>query len=98
MILVNGYRRQAWLLKAVDRRLREELAKLDLRLNEAKSRVVDLSQGEAFGFLGFDFRRVRSTAGALAAAVHAEPEAADGVAAEAQGGVPALATLSPWGG
>jgi hypothetical protein len=35
----------------VDRRLREELAKLDLRLNEAKSRIVDLVQGEAFGFL-----------------------------------------------
>jgi hypothetical protein len=40
--------------------VREEFAKLDLRLNEAKSRIVDLSQGESFGFLGFDFRRVRS--------------------------------------
>jgi RNA-directed DNA polymerase len=63
VILVDGYRRHAWLLPAVDRRLREELAKLDLRLNEAKSRVVDLVQGEAFGFLGFDFRRVRSLRG-----------------------------------
>jgi group II intron reverse transcriptase/maturase len=51
VILVDGYRRHAWLLKAVDRRLREELAKLDLRLNEAKSRIVDLERGEAFGFL-----------------------------------------------
>ncbi len=50
--------------KAVDRRLREEFAKLDLRLNEAKSRIVDLAKGEAFGFLGFDFRRVRSLRGA----------------------------------
>jgi RNA-directed DNA polymerase len=63
VILVDGYRRHAWLLKAVDRRLREELAKLDLRRNEAKSRIVDLGQGEAFGFLGFDFRRVRSLRG-----------------------------------
>ncbi len=63
VILVDGYRRHAWLLPAVDRRLREELAKLDLRLNEAKSRIVDLGQGEAFGFLGFDFRRVRSLRG-----------------------------------
>ena len=63
VILVDGYRRHAWLLKAVDRRLREELAKLDLRLNEAKSRIVDLGQGGAFGFLGFDFRRVRSLRG-----------------------------------
>jgi RNA-directed DNA polymerase len=45
VILVDGYRRQAWLLKAVDQRLREELAKLDLRLNEDKSRIVDLGQG-----------------------------------------------------
>ena len=63
VILVDGYRRHAWLLKAVDRRLREEFAKLDLRLNEAKSRIVDLGQGAAFGFLGFDFRRVRSLRG-----------------------------------
>jgi RNA-directed DNA polymerase len=35
----------------------------DLRRNEAKSRIVDLGQGEAFGFLGFDFRRVRSLRG-----------------------------------
>ena len=62
-ILVNGQWRNGWLLRAVDRRLREELAKLDLRLNEAKSRVVDLTQGEAFGFLGFTLRRLRSTRG-----------------------------------
>ena len=49
--------------EAVGRRVREEFAKLDLRLNEAKSRIVDLAQGEAFGFLGFDFRRVRSLRG-----------------------------------
>jgi RNA-directed DNA polymerase len=56
-------RRQDWLIEAVDQRLREELAKLDLRLNEEKSRIVDLSRGESFGFLGFDFRRVRSLRG-----------------------------------
>jgi RNA-directed DNA polymerase len=63
VILVDGYRRHDWLLKAADRRLREELAKLDLELNEAKSRIVDLAMGETFGFLGFDFRRVRSRRG-----------------------------------
>jgi RNA-directed DNA polymerase len=62
-ILVNGQWRNGWLLRAVDRRLREEFTKLDLRLNEAKSRVVDLTQGEAFGFLGFTFRRLRSPRG-----------------------------------
>ena len=63
VILVDGHPRQAWLLRAVNRRLREELAKLDLRLNEAKSRVVDLRKGEAFGFLGFTIRRVQSRRG-----------------------------------
>ena len=44
----------------MDRRLREELAKLEVEVNEEKSRTVDLAKGESFGFLGFDFRRVRS--------------------------------------
>ncbi len=63
VILVNNDRRQDWLMEAVPRRLREELAKLDVRLNEEKSRIVDLSRGESFGFLGFDFRRARSLRG-----------------------------------
>jgi RNA-directed DNA polymerase len=63
VILVNGQWRNGWLLRAVGRRLREELAKLDLRVNEVKSRVVDLIRGEAFGFLGFAFRRLRSAWG-----------------------------------
>jgi len=64
VILVDGYRQHDWLLRAAHRRLQEELAKLHLRVNEDKTRVVDLSQGESFGFLGFDFRRVRSRRGA----------------------------------
>ena len=63
VILVNHARRQDWLVEAINRRLREELAALDVRLNEEKSRIVDLSRGERFGFLGFDFRRLRSLRG-----------------------------------
>ena len=63
VILVHNDRRQDWLVEAVNQRLREELATLDVRLNEEKSRIVDLSRGESFGFLGFDFRRVRSLRG-----------------------------------
>ena len=47
VILVDHDRRQDWLVETVARRLREELAKLDLRLNEEKSRIVDLSRGRA---------------------------------------------------
>jgi RNA-directed DNA polymerase len=63
VILVNQDRRQDWLVEAVNQRLREELATLDGRLNEEKSRSVDLSRGESFGFLGFDCRRLRSLRG-----------------------------------
>src|ERR671922_1851390 len=63
VILVDAYPQHDWLLKAVEKRLREELATLQVAINEEKSRVVDLAQGEQFSFLGFDFRRVRSRRG-----------------------------------
>src|SRR6516225_9176678 len=63
VILVDAYPRHDGLLRAVDKRLREELAKLHVELNEEKSRVVDLGKGESFGFLGFEFRRIRSLRG-----------------------------------
>jgi RNA-directed DNA polymerase len=63
VILVDANPRHAWLLTAVNRRLREELAKIQVELNEEKSRVADLAKGESFGFLGFQFRRVRSLKG-----------------------------------
>src|SRR5215510_1377582 len=63
VILLDGHSRQAWLRRAVEKRLREELAKLQVEVNEEKSRRVELEQGESFGFLGFEFRRVRSRRG-----------------------------------
>ncbi len=48
---------------AVEKRLREELAELQVEINEEKSRIVDLGRGDSFGFLGFDFRRIRSQRG-----------------------------------
>ena len=63
VVLVDGYPRHARLAQVAERRLREALAQLDLQVNEEKSRIVDLSQGGSFGFLGFDFRRVRSRRG-----------------------------------
>jgi RNA-directed DNA polymerase len=61
--LVHHDRRQDWLVEAGGRRLREERAQRDVRLHEEKSRIGDLSRGESFGFLGVDFRRVRSLRG-----------------------------------
>lgn len=63
VILVDGYRRWKWLLERAYRRLLEELAKLDVGVNEEKTRLADLTKGETFSFLGFDFRRVRTRSG-----------------------------------
>ena len=63
VIVVDAYPQHDWLLKAVETRLREELATLQVAINEEKSRIVDLAQGEHCSFLGFDFRRVRSRRG-----------------------------------
>jgi RNA-directed DNA polymerase len=60
VILIDSHPRHDWLVKAVDRRLREELGKLRVEINEEKSRMVDLSKGEKFSFLGFEFRRLLS--------------------------------------
>ena len=64
VILIDAHPRHDWLLPAVEKRLREEFAALQVEINEEKSRIVDLSRGESFGFLGFDFRRIRSRGGA----------------------------------
>jgi RNA-directed DNA polymerase len=63
VVLIDAFQRHDWLLTAVMKRLREEFAKLDVEINEDKSRVVDLGRDESFGFLGFDFRRTRSRRG-----------------------------------
>ena len=63
VILVDAYQRHDWLLAAVDKRLREEFERLQVEVNEDKSRIVNLAKGESFGFLGFEFRRVRSLRG-----------------------------------
>jgi RNA-directed DNA polymerase len=60
VILVDAYKRHDWLIGAVEKRLREEFDKLQVEINDEKSRTVDLGRGESFGFLGFDFRYLRS--------------------------------------
>jgi RNA-directed DNA polymerase len=63
VIRVDGYRKGEGLAQAVDRRLLQELAKLDVQLNPDKTRWVDLTQGESFGVWGFDFRQVKTRRG-----------------------------------
>jgi len=88
VILIDAHPRQDWLLSAVEKRLREELAALQVEINEEKSRRVDLSRSESFGYLGFDFRRVAQPSWVLASKLHAKAQEAHCAVTETQGGIP----------
>lgn len=63
VITVSGHHtKRGWAERAL-LRLREQLAPLGVELNTEKTVVVDTLRGDAFGFLGFDLRRVRKRAG-----------------------------------
>jgi len=63
VITVDGHHsKRGWAERALQR-LQEQLAPLGVELNEEKTKVVNLLKGEAFGFLGFDLRRVRKSKG-----------------------------------
>jgi len=61
VILIDSHPRNDWLMRAVEKRLREELAKLRVEINEEKSRTTDLAKGGSFAFLGFEYRLVPVT-------------------------------------
>jgi group II intron reverse transcriptase/maturase len=63
VITVSGHHtKRGWAERALQR-LQEQLAPLGVELNQKKTKVVDTLKGEAFGFLGFDLRRVRKRKG-----------------------------------
>jgi len=63
VVLVDGFGKWEWLLKAAYKRLVEEFEKLDVQMNQEKTRIVDLSRDETFSFLGFEYRRVKTRRG-----------------------------------
>ncbi len=50
VILVHGHPGEDWLLAAVQKRLKEELDKLDVQMNQEKTKVVNLKEEGCFGF------------------------------------------------
>src|SRR5487761_561671 len=63
VIAVSGHHtKRGWAERALQR-LQEQFEPLGVELNGEKTKVVDLLKGEAFGFLGFDLRRVRKREG-----------------------------------
>ena len=59
VILINGHQALSWLVKKAERRLKEELSRLGVQLNSEKTKIVEMEQGETFGFLGFDYRLIK---------------------------------------
>src|SRR5262249_21611441 len=55
VVLVDAHARLDWLIEAINKRLREELARIQVEINAEKSRLVDLSKGESFGFWALSF-------------------------------------------
>lgn len=63
IITVSGHHtKKGWTERALQR-LQEQLTPLGVELNKDKTKVINALQGEAFGFLGFDLRRVKTRDG-----------------------------------
>lgn len=59
VITVSGHHtKRGWAERALQR-LKEQIASLGVELNLEKTKMVNTLNGDAFGFLGFDLRRVR---------------------------------------
>ena len=63
VILIDGYNKWRWLVKAVFKRLKEELDKLEVSINQDKNKIVDLTKEGEFSFLGFSFTRMKTLQG-----------------------------------
>jgi RNA-directed DNA polymerase len=63
VITLSGHHtKRGWAERALQR-LQEQFARIGVELNQEKTKVVNVLKGEAFGFLGFDLRRVRKRKG-----------------------------------
>ena len=63
VITVSGHHTKRGWAERARQRLQEQIAPWGVELNLEKTKVVDMRKGEAFGFLGFDLRRVRKRSG-----------------------------------
>jgi len=63
VILVDGYPQWQPHVGMIQKRLDQELKKVEIEINEEKTKVVDFGSGGSFGFLGFDLREGRNRFG-----------------------------------
>lgn len=55
VVLIDKHYKWDWLVSAVEMRLREELEKVDVEINQEKTKMANLEERGTFSFLGFDF-------------------------------------------
>jgi pimeloyl-ACP methyl ester carboxylesterase len=70
MVLCSPDASLDWVLPAVERRLREELQRLAVGVNAAKTQFVNLARGDVLRLLGFELRCVPGKGGVLSARYH----------------------------
>ena len=61
--LIDAYPQHDWLVGAVAETTSRGVGRAPCRPERSEGRVVDLAKGDAFGSLGFDFRRARTRSG-----------------------------------
>jgi len=96
-VLVDAYRRHDWLLRAVDRRLREELAKLEVQVNREESDGRPDEGGDLW-IPGVRLQAGTKPRGPVAGTLHAPDRAANGSAQKAPRGLRGLEISAHTGG
>jgi RNA-directed DNA polymerase len=75
VLLLDADARYHWLLPAVQKRLREELAKLQYELAAVETQSLDLTRGGSWQFVGFEMRLVEKGRGESRVQYQRIPEA-----------------------
>jgi RNA-directed DNA polymerase len=63
VVLVDGYPQWQPHVAKIQKRLGQELKKVEIEINEEKTKVVNFGSGGSFGFLGFDLRECNNRFG-----------------------------------
>ena len=63
VVQIDGFYKWDWLVSYTLFRLKQEFQKIDVKMNFEKTKVVDLTRGETFKFLGFGYRRIKTRKG-----------------------------------
>ncbi len=63
VVCVSNHRLCDWLYQGLQRRLKEEFAKIEIPINKEKSRTRTISEEEILEYLGFVYRRSKTRGG-----------------------------------